>query len=58
MVQRQDAIFNLMVYETIKDAFEKHANERRFFTMEAAQRAGDEAVAAGAACYDIEINRF
>ena len=59
MVQRQDAIFSLMVYETIKDAYEqKHYRDSRWYTMDAAQRAGDEAVAAGAFCYDIVINRF
>lgn len=59
MVQRQTKLFCLKIYDTLKDAYEqKHYRDSRWYTMDAAQRAGDEAVAAGAFCYDIVINRF
>lgn len=59
MVQRQTILFCLKIYDTLKDSYEqKHYRDSKWYTMDAAQHAGDEAVAAGAFCYDIEIKRF
>lgn len=59
MVQRQTKLFCLKIYDTLKDSYEqKHYCFSEWYTEQQAKAAGEDAVAAGAFCYDIEIKRF
>ena len=59
MTQRCDAIYRLLAYPTMGDAFHQiNATIRQFFSMEAAERAGLDYMEEGFAWYDIEICRF
>lgn len=60
MVQRCKAIFKLSAFRTLTDEMNnKPAIVRRFFSYEAAEKAGDEMFAAGRCIiYNIDIERF
>ena len=60
MVQRCKAIFRLSAFRTLTDEMNKKpAIVRQFFSYEAAEKAGDEIVAAGRCIiYNIDMERF